>query len=182
MTIKNLQSSQSKIAEFFAEKRRERAEARSLTSWLEGELAVIDEKIGLVFDQAEEEVADFWDFRIFENKKLKDTPNKRSVMGVRAKMNSGKYLSIEWFHNTFYLSGGKWKALSHYIRRGKSYSYSDKALAKHAKEWELERILEAEKVFAHCRKKYAMLSKLRGQLNGLLNECEKFNNEFDDAA
>lgn len=182
MTIKNLQTRQQKVVEFFDKKKMERAEARSLIPWLMEELVVVDEKIGLVFDEADEEVGDFWEFRLHENKKRKNIPKQRSVMGVRAKMNDGKYLSIEWFHNSFYFSGGKWNALSNYIKRGKKHSYSEKALARHAKEWELERILAAEKVFAHCRKKYAMLSKLRSQLGSLLDECKKFNSDLDDVA
>jgi hypothetical protein len=152
-----------------------RTESDSLQAFIDDGLKMVDGVIRDVHRDAEDKVGRYWDFRLNHNKKRKHTKGDQSILGCRARLRDEKYLSIEWYRNTFYYSKGVWKVNSKFFTRGRTrHQYADSVLLKYAKSWEVFMVLEVEERFAYLRKQYSTLSKLRTNLGKLKSAYETY--------
>lgn len=111
-------------------------------------LKATNHSLDVLYDLAKKEVDRYWQFRIAENRKR---PSKeKSHLGVRARVVDGTIV-IEWTVYDFRVIAGKQVPFRKGLRKGKGMSYSAAMLARHAQPWEIERLLESEKVFALLR-------------------------------
>lgn len=91
-----------------------------------------------------------WQIHQQENRGLK--PWDKSILCARIVGSPDKSFYIEWYWNKWHKDkAGRYRPLSKHIKKGKGFAYPDSTLKRFAKDWELERVLEAEGRFAAIR-------------------------------
>lgn len=132
----------------------------------------IRERIDELEVQAKQIAKEHWDYHLRENAERKPEDKGRLNVYVRRKRDT---LEIYWATYKFIRSTTQEKSWvkSTYLRKGKGHEYSEKTLARVAKEFELEVALETEKRFAEIR--YELLA--IGKSLRYLREAEKRKNK-----
>lgn len=159
-----------------AQKKVEPHSERSPLTWVEEQLLGIEKRVEGIIEEAEAVIDEYWTFRLRENKLRVKAEERRdkSIMGARVRVRKSGSVTIEWFYNDFVRdSNKKWRVFSNYIRRGKKYRYTDSALLKKCKTWEIEVVSETEDRLAVYREEYDNLMKVKKALTGLMAVYEK---------
>lgn len=103
-------------------------------------------------------VNEHWRFHYRNNALL--PPEEKGKLNVWVRLR-GDSLEIYWTHYKFIKlpSYASAKVLSTYIPKGASHQYPTQRLAKQAKSWEIETVLDIEKRMAKIRAEFADVSK-----------------------
>lgn len=124
----------------------------------ENEISGCLERIKELESEADELRVKHWSFHLRENVLL--APREKGRLNIRVRRR-GSVLEIYWTHFRFIKKegSGKTNIATTYISKGTGSRYKDVQLAKYAKKWELEVVLEYEKEFAKIRAEYADIAK-----------------------
>lgn len=130
----------------------------------------IDQARAALMGKAQAAVDRFWDFHAVENNK-RDIRDK-SIMGARVRKSRGAKhtFSIVWYKNNWVLDKkGKWLIFSEHIRKGRTgCAYPERALFRHARDWEKDVLLELEHEFTGIRYEMRELNKTAMALERIL--------------
>ncbi len=94
----------------------------------------------------------------------KGTSLHAEELRVRVRRHKERYLLIEWLIRRWTSSGGKSRFTTRTLRKGRGFQTSRAVLARHARAQDLHAVLEAEAVFADCRRRLARLNALEREL------------------
>lgn len=97
----------------------------------------------------------------------KGTSLHAEELRVRVRRHKDRYLIIEWLIRRWTSSGGKSRFTTRTVRKGRGFQTSRAVLARHARVQDLAAVLEAEAVFADCRRRIARLNALERELASL---------------
>lgn len=86
---------------------------------------------------------------------------------IRVRRHKDRYLLIEWLVRRWTRSGGKSHFTTRAVRKGRGFQTSRAVLARHARAQDLQAVLEAEAVFADCRRRMSRLNALERELAAL---------------
>ena len=104
-------------------------------------------------------------------KQARMTESKKSLsnkeLRVRVRMTKGQYLSIEWLIRQWYMVNNQPRFTTKTLRKGRGFQASRATLTKNARVGDLYAVLEAEAVFADCRRRFARLNALEKELIAL---------------
>ncbi len=104
-------------------------------------------------------------------KQARMTESKKSLsnkeLRVRVRITKGQYLSIEWLIRQWYMVNNRPRFTTRTLRKGRGFQTSSATLTKNARVGDLHAVLEAEAVFADCRRRFARLNALEKELSAL---------------
>ena len=83
---------------------------------------------------------------------------------VRVRRHKDRYLLIEWLIRRWSRQDGSARFATHSLRKGRGDRFSRAVLARHARQEDLPAVLEAEAVFADCRRRTRLLNDLERKL------------------
>lgn len=86
---------------------------------------------------------------------------------IRVRLHKERYLVIEWLIRRWTSSKGKSRFATRTLRKGRGFEISRAVLARHARVQDLPAVLEAEAVFADCRRRVSRLNALERELSAL---------------
>lgn len=126
-------------------------------------LTGIQQELDKLKSEALEHLDVFWteQLEINNGKKYQD----KSILCARVVTKKDLFY-LEWYWNFWVKdsnpkSGTKMKPFSRHLRKGKTFKYPDKTLIGKAKDWEVERVLGWEVIFASIRERVHHLVKAR---------------------
>ncbi len=122
---------------------------------------ILDRRTLRLWRIAKAAAAEYWTYHIEGNREKK----YKSNLGCRVVIR-GSQFAISWFTNSYHeYEPGKFNTYSTHLRKGRtSFSYPEAVLTSAARPWELEQVLETEKVFATVREELSVLGKIRRNL------------------
>lgn len=141
---------------------------------MEIEQTLID-RIAELAELAQSVVDDFWQFHVAHNHPLKPKEKGRLNCWVRLR---GDNLEIFWTRFVFTHSksnDGKTGVRSIHIPKGRKSQYARASLQRHAKDWEIEKVMEAEKKLAAIRSEYTEIKKTLFYLKRMHKAKNKIN-------
>ncbi len=86
---------------------------------------------------------------------------------VRVRRHKDRYLLIEWLIRRWSRVDGRSRFTTRTLRKGRGFQTSRATLSRHARAQDLAAVLEAEVVFADCRRRFARLNALEKELSAL---------------
>lgn len=138
----------------------------------------LHKRIGELAEIAQSVVDDFWQFHVSNNHPLK--PRDKARLNCWARLR-GENLEIYWTRFVFtYPKSGEGKAgvRSIHISKGRGNQYARAALQRHAKDWEIDTVMEAEKKFAAIRAEYTEIKKILFYIKRMNKSRNKLNEAF----
>ena len=94
----------------------------------------------------------------------KGTSLHAEELRVRVRHHTDRYVIIEWLIRRWTRVDGRSRFTTRTLRKGRGYQVSSAILARHARAQDLPTVLEAEAVFADCRRRLARLNALEREL------------------
>jgi vacuolar-type H+-ATPase subunit H len=107
--------------------------------------------VDALYEQAMRVAEEQWGFTQERSERYEGWENKTSLQLSCVK--EGNHLNIKWTGVRWYGKAGKRKMVREAIpRRKDALTYTESALRKHAKDWEIEKVLETEKKLESIRR------------------------------
>ena len=104
-------------------------------------------------------------------KQARMTESKTSLsnkeLRVRVRITKGQYLSIEWLVRQWYMVNNRPRFTTKALRKGRGFQTSRATLTRNARVGDLYAVLEAEAIFADCRRRFARLNAIEKELSAL---------------
>lgn len=129
-------------------------------------------RIAELAEEAQSICDEHWNWHYRENASRKPREKARLIAWVRHRKGG---LEISWAHFRFVKKEGDVvsKPRNNHISKGRDHKYRTHSLAVHAKDWEIDHVLEIEERLAEIRAEYAHVRKMISSAKMAIKRAEK---------